>query len=295
MGCCPCGFEARQPQFAIIRANDEKADGEFMDIEVKKRFRSLVLSDEDWIVVPSAKPAKGESGGCFVTGAKSMIGGFLKPGKKNPGWHRAAAEKIASDLAFDSDINVPPTVLHNRTNALPNQEHYVAVSLCPSGGCLEWTDLLVPNPSKAQQQLLRYVLKSASGIIALDALLDNDDRPTLGNTIFACDEEPPHFFLDFSNGMNRNGKWTNERYQTFAKPPPLPQIFLDSLSVDITRGAASRIAAISDATVEEIVQRIPDDFLPPDERTNLAKWLIWRKNHLCSSFEKWYPGKNLNA
>jgi hypothetical protein len=53
--------------------------------------------------------------------------------------------------------------------------------------------------------------------------------------------------------------------------------------------AAARIASLPDETVKSIVGRLPDAFMPADQKQMLAEHLVWRKQNLVASIGHCYP------
>lgn len=261
-----------------------------MDDDIRRKWRALVESDQPWTIEKAvARPSRGEAKGLWVRSA-SGLAGYLKPTKLNPTRYRAAYEKIAADLAFETSVNVPPAVLYRRTDVPATEETNVVISLCPDGNLFDWK-LILSDPSPARKPLLAYALKCASIVVAFDSWLDNDDRNNLDNSIFVPSHEPPNFFLDFSNSMDYRGDWSRLGHQNFQKPRnPLPPTLVKLLNSRIACDSACRIAGISDDTVVTIVRRVPDVFLPAAEKDKLASGLVWRKNHLVDAFDQWYCG-----
>jgi len=87
--------------------------------EIAGRWRATAIAPWAWTPARNASGTldvvvEGEAGGLMVTCPE--LGGrraYMKPLKKGSraGFERAAREKIASDLAFDLKVPVPPVVL----------------------------------------------------------------------------------------------------------------------------------------------------------------------------------------
>jgi hypothetical protein len=261
-----------------------------MNDAVRKKWRNDLLSDEIWEPdITRAANTKGITKGIYVIGKTTGLHGFMKPGKKcGSGGRRAAYEKIASDLAFEIGLNVPPAVLYYRTPFTPLQEEKVIISLCPDGSCYYWKDL-AGIASQDATEAFQKILAIGSGIVALDAWLDNDDRHNKDNTIFAGEPYREAIFIDFCNTMDHKKEWNGGKYDHFPKRS-LPDPFKTALDWNIVDGAINRIAGLSDDTIGDIVCRIPDDFLSLDDRNIICCCLAWRKDKLRESLAKWYPG-----
>jgi hypothetical protein len=244
----------------------------------------------------------GVGGGILVRSCPSGLVGYLKPLRAIPYIPVAAYEKIASDLACEVGVNVPPVVLHRRPDLPPRQdplprlEKRVAISLVP-GPNVRWGDVFslgAADGGLSGQALLdaRLLLAEGSGVLALDAWLQNEDRDNPKNAILVYGPRASTgtlYYLDFETTMDRCGHWDQEPHQEF-KPVRLPRFFAASIDPGRVRETAKRIAALSDDMVSQVVLRIPDDFLPPPVRVHLREWLLWRKRNLIPRWGQWFPG-----
>src|SRR5260221_9106826 len=99
-----------------------------MDDQIREKWRGLVTTDETWTIdEKSGLPLRGEAKGIWVRSATS-IAGYLKPtkvdGKER---YRPAYEKIASDLAYEVGVNVPPAVLYVRPDVTAEKPSPVVI------------------------------------------------------------------------------------------------------------------------------------------------------------------------
>jgi hypothetical protein len=223
---------------------------------------------------------------------------YLKPTKDEPNHPRAAYEKIASDLAYEVELSVPPVVLYVRPDPQPGQAKEVALSLLVASQVFPWGELFDfgtldggLGAKRALHQILKFVFSVGAGLVAFDAWLGNTDRNNPNNVILAREENTlgTLYFLDFSNSMDFNGGWSGGNDLVFSTVG-LPPAFAMSLDGDRVREGAERISSIPDSKVREIVTRIPDDFLAPDRRGALSDNLVARKAILLEEFPRWYPG-----
>jgi hypothetical protein len=260
-----------------------------------------VVNTEEWVqhIEQALAIQPGEAGGFLVRSVQSDQLGYLKPLNHNAQVPRAAYEKIASDLAYEARISVPPVVLHRRPNPPAGQPKEVAISLV-WGRSSVWGDLCnlsdpnggIPASPPALRELVRIVLARNSGVLAFDAWLRNTDRNNARNAIVAYDvgEGPGTIlYLDFSYTMDYDRHWSNGNYQSFAKVN-IPPFFASCVERQLVREAAERIAGLSSDLVAGIVARMPDDFLKADARQRHAEWLVWRKGHLLDTWDQWYAG-----
>jgi len=239
----------------------------------------------------------GEAGGFYVRSQPSGQIGYLKPLNHNPGHPRAALEKIASDLAFEVGVNVPPVVLYVRPDAQAPQPREVAISLVPDK-VFEWQYLFqfgAPDGGitlPALAHLARQVLGVSSGVVALDAWLGNTDRNNPRNAILDCTpgtNPGTMFFLDFANTMIHGGQWDEDRYKHFVRVG-VPAFFAGAIDQGRVRATAEAIKGLTDAMLEEIVMRLPPAFLAQDARGHLLGCLRWRKEQVLPAWAQWYPG-----
>lgn len=101
--------------------------------EVAKAWRAEVVSSRQWRRAPNqAGVIEGEATGFFVKTAGFGRRAYLKPAKDHPDsarHRRAAREKIASDLACDLGLPVPPAVLWNRPSVEGGEQRAVVLTL----------------------------------------------------------------------------------------------------------------------------------------------------------------------
>jgi len=225
--------------------------------------------------------------------------GYLKPLNPRAGHSRPAYEKIASDLAHDIGVNVPPVVLYRRPDAQPPEPREVAISFA-WGGATPWGDLFNINAADGGVQppglagLIRQFVGASSGVMAVDAWVRNTDRHNEGNAILAHAGEGDLgqlFYVDFANAMDYDGHWSADKgnHQAFQRPPVPPLLVACAVRKRVEE-AAQRIADLADSVVADIVTRIPDDFLAKSARDQLVAWLVWRKQQLVPSWSQWYAG-----
>jgi hypothetical protein len=271
-----------------------------MDPAIRSRWRQEVVNTEQWERhLDQARPVRsGEAGGFLVHSAQTGLIGYLKPLKSRGRYSRSAYEKIASDLAYEIGVNVPPVVLYRRPDAQSPQPREVSISFA-WGGATPWGDLFdigaadggVQPPALAA--LIRRLVAASCGVMALDAWLRNTDRNNPGNAVlaYAGEDDPGQvFYVDFANAMDFDGHWSAGNHQTFQRLPVPPLLAACAVRKRVEE-AAQRIADLPDAVVADIVGRIPEDFLAAAVREQLLEWLVWRKQRLVPAWGQWYAGK----
>ncbi len=113
-------------------SNWRKLEALTMNPAVRDAWRKVVVTTEEWEPhSDQARPVRGgtEAGGFLVRSLMTGLIGYLKPLKPRGNNSRAAYEKIASDLAFEIRVNVPPVVLYRRPDAQPPEPREVHI-LC---------------------------------------------------------------------------------------------------------------------------------------------------------------------
>src|SRR5207249_599738 len=116
----------------------------------------------------------GEADGFFVTAGD--LSGYGKPGSSaSLARPRAAYEKIASDLAFDLGLPVPPCLLWERPGAGVGQEKHCCVSLVPFQQAWQWRQVRHLPPENLERILLE-VKEPMSAMVPFDTWVGNGDR-----------------------------------------------------------------------------------------------------------------------
>ncbi len=235
----------------------------------------------------------------------SRLVAYMKPLIKSALHPRAAYEKIASDLAFEVTINLPPVALYRRPDLAelddpsPDGEaRLVALSLVPRIRW-EWRFLFdcsradggMPSSLPALAELARQVLAASSGVVAFDAWLGNTDRNNTRNALLARGDDGSceMLFIDYAITMDYDGKWGQGEFQAYHRLE-LPAFFAACIRKDEVEAATTRIGNLANDVIREIVGRIPDDFLGVEHRSQLVDWLLWRKEKLRPALDQWYPG-----
>ena len=273
-----------------------------MDRKLRDDWRKMVVSTDEWnLHINSARPANpGEAGGFYVKSQQSGAVAYLKPRKQDPNenWRHAAHEKIASDLAYEVDFNVPPVMLYQRTGTPPDEPTEVSLSLLVAGQVHELNEMCVPGAADggiaqwpALLRIVKFVFSAAAEHVAFDAWLGETDHQNPRNFLVVCEENTlaSLYFLDYSNSMDFNGGWSGGNHLRFSKVA-IPPAFASCLTRERVCAGAEKIVEIPDGTVEEIIKRIPNQFMAQEKRDSLVGYLIARKSKLNDEFDSWYPG-----
>ncbi len=225
---------------------------------------------------------KGEAGGYFVElDAVAGRRAYLKPHKRH-GWRRAAREKIASDLAGDLGVTVPPVLL--AVNEAPDVERWVCVSLLLYPHQFSWSQIrnfLGENESPIVSELASLMSAPAARAFAFDTWLDqtdHHDHPS--NIVFGyegSDYRTGEFiFLDYAFSLGVSGGWANEGYRA-CQAAPFPARMCSTLSEPVLEETVQRIEATSEGQIEDVVNRIPWQWLPDAEKQVIVTGLLERR------------------
>ena len=251
-------------------------------------WRAEVVSSLSW-EASEARARPGEAEGFFVRCGER--GGYAKPGKNKPpvGDHpRAAHEKIASDLAFELGLPVPPCVLWERPNPGQGQERFVAVSAVPFTPVLPWAEA---KRTDAGRRALRAMARAPSAMAVFDTWVGNTDRHNDGNVLLQEDDRraPPVAriaYIDYANALSYGwpeGKWATAGVVLPYPGPPDVVVDIDAMSEVI-----SMVTGFRRATIEEIVGRIPGQFLSDPKREIILKGLLHRQEQIRGTMRAAY-------
>ena len=250
------------------------------DVEATAKFwRGFIVSRRQWKFVGVPGSAGGEAKGTFVRA--STLDGFAKPThEKKDSMPRAAHEKIASDLAFELGLPVPPVVLWRRKHVMPDEEPCVAVSLVPFNPAHKWGH--VSKTNDAARRVIKSLHKAAAAMMVFDTWVDNRDRANEGNLI--VHEGRPETgstiqcaYIDYAYSMAYGWRISDDFKAVTAAPIYPKDIKVDKSTVGKVVGA---IETLSDDMVRLIVQRIPTDFVPRSQRALISDGLLHRRSEL---------------
>lgn len=280
---------------------------------IDRGWRDHAVSPWLWTPAPNqagghTQPTDGEAGGFMVTCAEQPgCRAYMKPLKpaESPEHARAAREKIVSDLAFDLGIIVPPVLLSKRENQPSTEEPFVCVSrvMFPVQWPWELIKRFVVDPSlnqKANAIIMAALPKSAAAGLALDTWVDqvdHDDHPH--NIIFGYKQgataSGEFIFLDYAWALGfpswRKPKgWGNDRWRNI-DDPPFPPHMKRWIDPDELERVVSKIELLPEATVQEVVDRIPDQFLGRDQKSLIATGLLGRKSLVRAALKPYLERK----
>ena len=218
----------------------------------------------------------GQAQGFFVT--DGPLSGFAKPSAKSAdGVCRAANEKIASDLAYELRLPVPPVTLWQRTISDPNMEVALAVSLVPFRPAHKWE--IIERTPDALQRIVPMLSSRASAMVAFDTWIGNTDRINGGN-LLVCEEQNgatsrvSAAYIDYSYSLTY--QWAGGGHHNIAPVGPYPsqcQVDRSVLSSSVTA-----IEQMPDEAVRLIVSRMPDEFIEQAKKELTIIGLLHRRS-----------------
>lgn len=231
---------------------------------------------------------KGEAGGFFVElDAVPGRRAYLKPLKRH-GWRRAAREKIASDLAAELGVTVPPVLL--AVNEAADVERWACVSLLLYPHQFSWSQIrnfLGENESPIASELASLLSAPAARAFAFDTWVDqtdHNDHPS--NIVFGYEGNDyragEFIFLDYAFSMGVSGSWATEGFRA-CRAAPFPPRMCSSLSIPVLEETLQKIEAFSQVRIEEVVNRIPWQWLPDADKQLIVAGLLERRQLVRSA------------
>ena len=233
----------------------------------------------------------GESGGFYVETDGFPRRAYMKPAREMPDdlQHcRAAREKIASDLAHDLGLPVPPACL-SKYELRP-----VVVSLVMYPRQWPWK---IVNENQPKPGPLAAALAKAfaecSAMYVFDTWVDQDDHGDHPHNII-WGYDPFHIsdseiiFLDYANSLGYNGNWFNDGWSAMEKAA-FPTKICDNLNADRLSKCIEDIENIPEKQIHEIISRIPNSYLPVEQKSTIFEGLTGRRKQLRTTFSDLLP------
>lgn len=252
--------------------------------DIAKDWRTRAVSSLEWYPCQNqAGVVESEARGCYAEADGFPRRVYMKPieALRDEAVHaRAAREKIAADLAFDLCLPVPAvqlTTYHSEKGDVP-----AGVSLVMYPIQWPWEQV---KEAEVQATIhgaaLAKVLAACSPMLAFDTWLkqtDHHDHPH--NIVWGYDPadlpDSSVVFLDYANSMGydkswRSGGWAHVVEALF---PPLLLKYLDKKAL---AGTVKSIAEYPEASIREIVTRIPETHLSNEQKELILEGLAGRR------------------
>ena len=244
-----------------------------------------------WAMDPGTRPMQGAEGGFWVTSPPWR--GYAKPldpraadPKNRP---IAACEKIASDLAYELGLPVPPVTLFERPKVPIGQARYHSVSAPPFVVVHRWDAVKV---NRAAMRIVDACAAPAmSAMVAFDTWLECEDHNNHpGNLLLttgAGATPTVHMaWIDYAAGL-ANAWRVRGCISSFVAPMYYPALKAD---VATMRETIDAIQAVPDTTIQRIVMRIPNVFLGQTDSHLIMQGLRLRRDNLRRILGAVYPG-----
>jgi hypothetical protein len=199
----------------------------------------------------------------------------VKPGeKKTDDKCRAALEKIASDLAYELGLSVPPVILWDRGSVPTNQEQYVCLVAWAFEPALTWEEAETGLGTADRQKAARDIC----AIWPFETWIAATDRggKHLLVSLPNAGDVPQTANIDYAFSMVE--VWGNNlAHPDVVKPgwcAPVPQDRVTIMEV------VERIEKLAATTIRKIVDEIPDGFLPKSKKEVIIANLLNRQQKI---------------
>ena len=210
---------------------------------------------------------------------------YVKPRKPGGPKGRPAREKIAFDLAFELDVPLAPAVLIDRHDAGSSQANYVNASLVMFPSQQPWwavcRALNRPGPSPLRARAQQTLARDAARGIAFDTWVgQTEHHPNHPHNIVLgwSDAESSFVLLDYEYAFGGlDDQWRGERSSS-CTVAPFPDELLENLDDDELEETVGRIEALPTSVMEEIVMRIPAEFLGEAHKEEILRGLVARQS-----------------
>jgi hypothetical protein len=131
-----------------------------------------------------------------------------------------------------------------------------------------------------EKALASTLLSRGSGLLALDTWVANTDPNNNRNAVFAyrpSDAGTSAFmFIDHAYSLNHSDQWTGEKWKKVSLPSA-PKLFMDSIDKWVLGRTLSSIELLADDVIDEIVSRIPADYMVADHSRTVVAGLKGRR------------------
>lgn len=204
--------------------------------------------------------------------------GVQKPGNNlQPQLYIAATEKIVADLAHFLQLPVPPVTIWDRGLGA-GDPRFVAVSAWAQVGVLQWQQVMMTVTPEQQMALC----PAASAMVPFETWIGAQDRQNGGNMLVAVDSSGAvqGYWIDYAFSLNHS--WVGNKHHTCQVAPMYPSV--GSVDDAVVRDVTAKIMALSDATITEIVNRIPEECLPRPIADIILDNLLGRRASLARVF-----------
>lgn len=265
------------------------------DLDIARAWREgLTLDGTTLQKCPRQDGPTGEGRGFWVE--STLLPGrslYLKPTKLDRAAFcgRAGREKICSDLAYELGLGVPPVLLARRARCPPDQEEWVCVSLRLYDQQID-VDSLEDWKHRAGplgRAVAAHAPIASSRAWVFDTWVSQTDHRDVSpeNIHFGWDPSDSSrrgfVFLDYAMSLGFKGAWASGRHLD-PQVAPFPSILMSEASPERLDEDLKRVENFDEEVIEELVQRIPENYLPDHERSTIARGLKERRGKLRAMF-----------
>jgi hypothetical protein len=174
------------------------------------------------------------------------------------------------------DLPVPPVTLWDRGGAA-GEPRYVAVSAWAYEQPFTWRQI----EALLTREQLRQLIRPASAMLPFEEWVGAEDRQNDGNVLIGFDDENGNAalgaWIDYAwsldhiwRGNERPNCRVREIYPRVGNP-----------DTDEMKSTAERIRSIDSSAIEEIINRVPSDYLPAAVADAIKKNLLLRQPAVC--------------
>jgi hypothetical protein len=243
------------------------------DEAIADQWSRETLTSETWTL--GGPIGTGESGSIHVTSASGRRGA-CKPALAADGTPRAAHEKIAADLAYQLKLSVPACCLWTE----PSSGTLYSISVWAFDQALKWGEI----HAKLTQTFIQNAAPAFSAARVFHTWIDDQDHHgNDGNVIVdvsSSDGMPGVAFIDHAFAMSRNPNFASSAVQPLAVHY-IPQNFSNAGAI---AKMCQYINDLEASMIEEIVRRVPAQFLLSARADGIIKGLLARRSELSRVF-----------
>jgi hypothetical protein len=217
---------------------------------------------------------RGESGARYIHRDDGLLGVA-----KNAVWYdinSAAHEKIASDLAHEVGIPVPPVALWQH----PPTGHLYSISAAAFRQLITWEE------ARILKILTNEFRKNARPILSAGFVFhawigDTDHGENPGNILVNADSgeaRPALAFVDHCLSMSY--KWSGFDAEFAVREGPYYGLQRIEMDADVLTDCVARIMRLPKEKIEATVRRIPPAYLPTQDAELICRGLLARRERL---------------
>lgn len=251
---------------------------------IARAWRAVAFEEHAFVRAETNSPSGVDRGFMVVLASLPTRRVYLKPTvlDSNPGNARAAREKIASDLAFDLGVSVPPVVLTTRRDAPRQHEPHVALSLVKHTWQYHWGQIKddLNGDHEFGIAMRKGLAEAVAKVVAFNNWVcqtDHNDHPS--NIAFGMDREPAlnsWVFLDYAMALGWGGLWDQGGWESLGVMN-FPARLLPHIGAAQLDATLRRIEEYDAERIRQLVERIPGTHLAHEEGQKIINGLVRRR------------------